>query len=251
MRAPALAAAIFICALCNGALCDGALTAWAQSAPPQEFTTVEVVGWDVSAFDEKVREAVSKANAPGAGEAARRAAGAALAERANFFRDAGNPVFYKYALGDFRHALRFRPDDAESRERAGEIVSIYEAMRRPVPTNGELKTGGLYLVEVYRTTPQRLTFESGKAHIGEMYLSDRAAFVYEFEALAGQELSVVLKPKGEGVAVFDLLHATGDGRPLVRGAKQKRYLLPSEGKYLLRVRSKEGVAGYELNAELR
>ncbi|HEX7314126.1 MAG TPA: hypothetical protein VF297_09390 [Pyrinomonadaceae bacterium] len=231
-----------------------ALTAFArtQEAPPsREFTHVEVVGWDLSGFDEKVREAVSKANARGAGEAERRAA-AALAERAEFFWSAGMPAFYKYALGDYRHVLRFRPEDAEARERADDIVNIYKSMARPVPTNGESKSGEGFLVELFRTTPKRLAFEPGKVYAESGEVSDRVAFVYEFDALAGQRLSVRLKAKGKTEAVFDLLaQEAGGPRALLTSASDEQYLLPSAGKYLIRVYAKGGRADYELSAELR
>ncbi len=225
-----------------------------QPQPPPGFTFVEVVGWDFSAFDERVREAVSKANAPGAGASERRAAAEALAERAEFFWNAAQPAFYKFALGDFRHVLRFRPDDAETRRRAGEIVDIYKSMARPVPTNGEAESGGRPLVELYRTTPKRLAFGPGAAHAKESgEVSERVAFVYEFEAQAGQRLGVELGSKNKGGPVFDrlLLEPPGVARALVKGERAKSLLLPSEGKYLIRVSTKGGESGYELRAELK
>ncbi|HEX8149584.1 MAG TPA: PPC domain-containing protein [Pyrinomonadaceae bacterium] len=228
-----------------------ALAAAARTAAP-EFTNVEVVGWDFSGFDEKIREAVSKAYAPGAGEAERRAAAEALSERADFLWSAGNPLFYKHALGDYRHVLRLRPDDAEARERADTIVSIYKAMGRPIPKNGELKSGEGFLFELFRTTPKRLSFEPGRARAEGEEVSDRVAFVYQFDATAGQALAVKVETKGKGAAVFDLsLRDPAAPLKLVSGARSKRLLLPSKGNYLLRVYSKGGSAEYELKAELR
>ena len=120
----ALAAALAVCAQA------------ARPAPREEFATVEIKGWDISSFDEKIRGALSKANARGAGEAERRAAANALSERADFFYDAGQPSFYKFALGDYRRALRYDPGNAEARAKMDEIVAIYQSMGRPVPTNG-------------------------------------------------------------------------------------------------------------------
>ncbi|MET0648093.1 MAG: PPC domain-containing protein [Pyrinomonadaceae bacterium] len=225
----------------------------AQTAePPRGFTSVEIVGWDFSGLDGKIRAAVTKANAPGAGEAARRAAADALAARAAFLYEAGNPFFYKHALGDYRHVLRLRPDDAEARERADTIVSIYESMKRPVPTNGESKSGGTFLVELFRTTPKRVDFEPGKAYTEGGDVSELVAFVYEFEARAGQTLSVSVGSKDKGAAVFDLLLLDSSGaRALVEGAGSKHQRLPSKGKYLIRVYSKGGAAVYGLKAELK
>jgi hypothetical protein len=237
-----------------------AFAARAQSAPTREelFTTVEIEGWDFSSYDEKIREAVTKAGVKGAGESERRAAAAALAERANFFRDVGLPTFYKYALGDYRHALRFRPDDTDSKEKADEIVSIYESMKRPVPQNGNAKSGDIYLVEMFKTTPKLMAFEADKTYDHRGDLPGRAAFVYEFAALAGQRLSVDVRPHGWGGeqvgrsnAVFDLYLEDARGRAaLVEGAARKNYTLPAEGKYLIRVYSKAGQTDYFLQVRL-
>ncbi len=234
--------------------------AGAQSAPARVelFTTVEIEGWDLSSYDEKVREAVTKAGAKGACESERRAASDALAERANFFRDVGLPSFYKYALGDFRHALRFDPDDSDSKEKAGEIVSIYEGLKRPVPQNGNVKSGDINLVEMFKTTPRLMAFGPDKSYEHREDLPGRAAFVYEFAALAGQRLSVDVRPHGRGGeqvgtsdAVFDLYLEDARGRTaLVEGAARKNYTLPTEGKYLIRVYSKAGQSDYFLQARL-
>jgi hypothetical protein len=230
-----------------------ALAAGAQTPTPPGFTEVEVIGWDFSGFDEKIREAVSKANAPGAGADERGAAAAALSERADFFWRAGNPRFYKYALGDYRHVLRFRPEDAEAREHADTIVGIYQQMGRPVPTNGEAKPGEGFLVELFKTKPKRLEFEPGKPYTeGGGEVSDRVAFVYQFDARAGQALNINVRSTGKSAAVFDLLLSeAAEPRQLLRGEHSKRYLLPSQGDYLIRVYTKGGSTSYDLKAELK
>jgi hypothetical protein len=221
---------------------------FAQAAT-QEFTTVEVEGWDFSSFDVKIKEAVSRAEAPGAGERERLAAASALAARADFFWTAGMPPFYKYALGDYRHVLRFQPDNAEARERVDTIVGIYESMSRPVPPNGEAKSGGRYLVEIFKTVPKRIAFETGKPYDEGGRVSGVVAYVYEFQVRARQRLSVRLKSDD---AVFDLRAAgAGDAPPLVNGAKSRDFVLPSAGEYMIRVYSRKGEAGYELKAELK
>ncbi|MBV9924378.1 MAG: hypothetical protein JOZ96_04995 [Acidobacteria bacterium] len=229
-----------------------ALAAFAQT-PPGDFKEVEVVGWDYSDFDEKIREAVSKANERGAGEAERRAAAEALSARADFFWKAGAPSLYKYALGDYRQVLRLRPDDAEARERLDTIVNIYEQLSRPVPANGEAKPGERAPVELFKTTPKPLSFEPGKPYAENGEVFERVAFVYKFEALAGQRLSVEVKPQYKAVAFFDLLaQEAGGTRALLKRATKDDYLLPAAGSYLIRVYAKgEGRAGYSLSAELR
>ncbi|HEY9404690.1 MAG TPA: hypothetical protein VIQ24_18680 [Pyrinomonadaceae bacterium] len=93
-------------------------------------------GIDTAALDTKIERADAKAKAGGATQADKLAAAAAYLERGNLYRDAGQPALYKFALGDYRHALRYQPDNAEAREKMNEIVSIYQSMGRPVPTNG-------------------------------------------------------------------------------------------------------------------
>lgn len=87
-------------------------------------------------LDAKVEKAESKARANGASEADKLAAAAAYVERGNFYRDAGQPTLYKFALGDYRRALRYQPKNEEARAKSEEIVMIYQQMGRPVPDNG-------------------------------------------------------------------------------------------------------------------
>lgn len=91
---------------------------------------------DTAALDAKIEKADAKAKAAGATQADKTAAAAALLERGNIYRDAGSPQLYKFALGDYRRALRYQPDNAEAREKMNEIVQIYQSMGRPVPENG-------------------------------------------------------------------------------------------------------------------
>ncbi|HYP01315.1 MAG TPA: hypothetical protein VER76_14085 [Pyrinomonadaceae bacterium] len=93
-------------------------------------------GLETAALDAKIEKAEAKAKAGGASQADKVAAAAALVERGNLYRDAGQPALYKFALGDYRRALRYQPDNAEAREKMNEIVGIYQSMGRPVPTNG-------------------------------------------------------------------------------------------------------------------
>ncbi len=87
-------------------------------------------------LDAKIEKAESKAKASGASETDKLAAAAVYVERANIYRDAGQPVLYKFALGDYRRALRYQPSNEEARAKMDEIVGIYNSMGRPVPTNG-------------------------------------------------------------------------------------------------------------------
>ncbi len=87
-------------------------------------------------YDARIEKAAAKADAPGASASDKQSAAEAYLARANVYRDAGNPRLYKFALGDYRRALRYQPDNKEAKEKMDEIVSIYEGMGRPVPTNG-------------------------------------------------------------------------------------------------------------------
>ncbi len=79
---------------------------------------------------------VVKAKAAGAGEADKKAAASAYFERADFFREQGDPRLYRFALRDYRIGLRYDPSAREPRAKMDEIVRIYESMGRPVPDLG-------------------------------------------------------------------------------------------------------------------
>ncbi|MDQ3819671.1 MAG: hypothetical protein M3362_18620 [Acidobacteriota bacterium] len=93
-------------------------------------------GPDTSALDKKIEQAEAKAKGANASEADKRAAAAAYLERANVFYSAGQPMLYKFALRDFRRALRYDPANAEARGKQDQIVAIYQQMGRPVPDLG-------------------------------------------------------------------------------------------------------------------
>ncbi|HEX8129538.1 MAG TPA: tetratricopeptide repeat protein [Pyrinomonadaceae bacterium] len=113
----------------------GATTTTAPAAGGNSGST-KPGGIDTAALDAKIEKAEAKAKASGATQADKLAAASAYLERGNLYRDAGQPALYKFALGDYRHALRYQPDNAEAREKMNEIVSIYQSMGRPVPDNG-------------------------------------------------------------------------------------------------------------------
>ena len=87
-------------------------------------------------LDAKVEKAEARAKAAGAGEADKKAAASAYFERADFFRDQGDPKLYRFALRDYRIGLRYDPTAREPRAKMDEIVRIYESMGRPVPDLG-------------------------------------------------------------------------------------------------------------------
>jgi hypothetical protein len=91
---------------------------------------------DTAALDAKITKAEAKAKAGGASSADKQAAAAAYVERANVYYNAGQPRLYKFALGDFRRALRYDPENADAKEKMEMLVSIYQSMGRPIPNNG-------------------------------------------------------------------------------------------------------------------
>ena len=94
-------------------------------------------GPDTSALDPKITKAEERAKAATATDADRRAAAAAYLERANVFYNAGRPDLYKFALRDFRRALRYQPDNQEALAKRDQIVDIYtKSLKRPVPDLG-------------------------------------------------------------------------------------------------------------------
>lgn len=87
-------------------------------------------------LDAKIQKAEAKAKASGASDADKKAAAAAYFERADFFREQGDPKLYRYALRDYRVGLRYDPGAREPRAKMDEIVQIYQSMGRPVPELG-------------------------------------------------------------------------------------------------------------------
>ena len=87
-------------------------------------------------LDAKIEKAEARAKAAGAGAADKKAAASAYFERADFFRDQGDPKLYRFALRDYRIGLRYDPTAGEPRAKMDEIVRIYESMGRPVPDLG-------------------------------------------------------------------------------------------------------------------
>ena len=87
-------------------------------------------------LDAKIEKAEAGAKAAGASAADKKAAASAYFERADFYRDQGDPKLYRFALRDYRIGLRYDPTAKEPRAKMDEIVRIYESMGRPVPDLG-------------------------------------------------------------------------------------------------------------------
>lgn len=88
---------------------------------------------DTSALDARIAQALSKAKAPNASAADKRAAADAYMERGNVFWNAGVPALYRRALADFNSVLLYQPGNADAQAKKAEIIRIYQSMNRPVP----------------------------------------------------------------------------------------------------------------------
>ncbi len=114
----------------------GGTTAPMTAGAPTAGANEKPEGVDTAALDGKITKLEAKVKAGGAPDTDKQALAAVYLERANVYRDAGSPRLYKFALGDYRHVLRYDPANTEAQAKMNEIVSIYNSMGRPVPTNG-------------------------------------------------------------------------------------------------------------------
>jgi hypothetical protein len=235
------------------------LKAQTPQAPP-------IPGVDTTALNARIEKAEASARAAGATTNDRRAAARAYLERANLYRNAAVPTLYKFALGDYRRVLRYEPSNAEAREKMDEIVSIYQSMRRPVPTNGledegtaaeGTTAGGIFANMAPRAaaaaqTPQRVRFRRGSSSAvlkGAIVLG--SADEYVIGARAGQRLTLRITSL-EKNAVFDL-YKTHAGEPseIVMEKKNWSGVLEEDGDYLIRVGSERGNTAYTLRVTIR
>jgi hypothetical protein len=107
------------------------------TTPTSSAASAEKPSMPTPELDAKIAKAEAKAKAPGATDADKKAAASAYVERADVYYGAQQPMLYKFALGDFRRALRYDPGNEEARAKMDQIVSIYQSMGKPVPTNGQ------------------------------------------------------------------------------------------------------------------
>lgn len=88
---------------------------------------------DTKELDARIKESAEKAKMPGAGAAERQGIADAYLERGNVYYSAGQPRLYRYALADFREALRYDPRSKEAKQKIEQIEDIYRKMGRPIP----------------------------------------------------------------------------------------------------------------------
>jgi tetratricopeptide (TPR) repeat protein len=103
------------------------------AAAPAADASTERKLVDTAELDARIKKAAEKARASGAKDTEKKAAADAYLARGNVYWSAGRPQLYKYALADFRQALKYDPDNSEASEKINTIVGIYQSMGRAVP----------------------------------------------------------------------------------------------------------------------
>jgi hypothetical protein len=188
-------------------------------------------------LDLRIARAEARLAAAGATEADRAAAAEAYLARGNVYYEAGTPSLYKFALGDYRRALRHRPNLSEARGKAEQITSVYESMGRPVPTNGDEPAERL---EEMLAKAERLTFAGEPAAAGAAGEIARGAVRdYVIALPAGRRVRVKLTP-AEGPArnpVSFNFYEARDGAPIrvALGATDWSGDVERESQYVVRV----------------
>jgi cytochrome c-type biogenesis protein CcmH/NrfG len=88
---------------------------------------------DTSKYDAEIKRLERQAEMRPGDDASRLALARAYVARANALTQAHQ---YRTALGDYRRALRYDPDNDEARQWAATITGILQSMGREVPTEG-------------------------------------------------------------------------------------------------------------------
>ena len=89
---------------------------------------------DTAKFDKAITDAEKAAKAKADDDAAQKALAQAYFERGFALTEARQ---YASALGDYRRALKYDPDHAESKEWIDQIVSIYTMLKKSPPKEGD------------------------------------------------------------------------------------------------------------------
>jgi len=97
---------------------------WSQSGEPI----------DTAKFDGVIAQAEKALKAKSADDALKKAAAQAYFDRGFALTEARQ---YASALGDYRRALKHDPNHAESKQWIGQIIGIYEMLKKDCPKEGE------------------------------------------------------------------------------------------------------------------
>ncbi|HLL75160.1 MAG TPA: hypothetical protein VK421_07815 [Pyrinomonadaceae bacterium] len=230
-----------------------ALAASAPSLSPQASTAQSTrnphaAEVDTLELDLRIARAEARLSGPKATEADRAAAAEAYLARGNVYYEAGRPSLYRFALADYRRALRYQSSLGEAREKAGQITSIYESMGRPVPTNGDEPPERL---DEMLAKAERISFAGEPAMAtasGE--IARGAVRDYVLTVPAGRTVFIKLTP-AEGPArnpvAFNLYRAhEGAAVRLTLGSTGWSGDLANESQYLIRIGPLTHGARYQL-----
>ena len=99
-------------------------TKWTQSGEPI----------DTSDFDQKIAAAEKNLKSKPNDEAAKKALAEAYYQRGFALTEARQ---YASAIGDFRRALKYEPENADAKKWIATIVNIYDSINRESPKEGE------------------------------------------------------------------------------------------------------------------
>ncbi len=105
----------------------------AASASPVNSSASGGEAIDTSRYDEEIKRLEKQAEKRPTDESVRLALARAYLARGNALTGARQ---YRAALGDYRRALRYDPDNDEARQWAATIIGILQQMGRDVPTEG-------------------------------------------------------------------------------------------------------------------
>lgn len=97
---------------------------WSQSGDPI----------DTSKFDDAIASAEKELKSKPADDAAKKALAQSYFERGFALTQARQ---YASALGDYRRALKYEPDHADSKKWIEQIVGIYQMLKKDAPPEGE------------------------------------------------------------------------------------------------------------------
>jgi hypothetical protein len=210
----------------------------------------EVEGWDTSELDARIEKAVTKAKTPESGREEKLVATELYMERGNLFYTSQKPSLYKFALGDYRRALRLQPDNGKARAKAGQIVEIYKQLGRPVPENGA--ESDIYNDAALRYTVKPEVVTLSATHPTQTVsntLPAGVAYVYQIDAEPGRTLEVTAGPLG-GSITFSVYLKYPD--IFVVGPNTNfEGPTPAGGNYVVKVSSTRPKASYTLNLSLK
>ena len=103
-----------------------------KAATPQAASGGEPV--DTSRYDAEIKRLEAKAKKSPSDQATRLALAKAYTDRGDALTGVRQ---YRAALGDYRRALRFDPNDEQAEQMSGTIIGILKSMGRDVPPEGQ------------------------------------------------------------------------------------------------------------------